>query len=68
MQALTKLTKLALDENQLSELPCIFNELTNLKDLSVSKNKLVSIDNDALKPLVNLVLLDLHQNNFNGVF
>lgn len=42
--------------------------MKSLKDLSASKNKIQSIADGALKPLSNLVMLDLHQNNIKGVF
>lgn len=39
-----------------------------MSDLSISKNKLKFIENDSLAGLSNLLMLDLHQNNFEGTF
>lgn len=37
-------------------------------DLSMAKNKISVVDNDAFGPLTNLIMLDLHQNCFTGSF
>lgn len=65
---LSKLTKLNLDENLLTEVPVFIGNLKSLKDLSIAKNKLQSVAAGALRPLQNLIMLDLHQNSINGVF
>jgi len=52
----------------LTYIPGEFINLKQLSDLSISKNKLKFIENDALTGLNNLVMLDLHQNNFEGTF
>lgn len=63
-----KLVNLNLDENQITEISASFSGLLNLRDLSMAKNKVTTIADGALKPLSNLVMLDLHQNNIKGVF
>lgn len=40
----------------------------SLKDLSMAKNKIAEVENDALGQLVNLQMLDLHQNCFIGTY
>jgi len=41
----------------------MLGSLTLLRDLSIGRNKLASVQEDCLCNLVNLVMLDLHQNN-----
>lgn len=41
-----------------------FSGLTTLSDLNISKNKLAGVQEDAFANLTNLVMLDLHQNQF----
>ena len=46
------------------------SQLVRLTDLSLAKNKISEIQNDALAPLTGLLMLDLHQNqltNFESV-
>lgn len=38
--------------------------MTSLTDLSIGKNRLSEIEDDALTSLSNLVMLDLHSNGF----
>jgi Leucine-rich repeat (LRR) protein len=57
---LKKLTTLNLDENLLTEVPAFMGNLKNLKDLSIAKNRLQMVAPGALRPLENLVMLDLH--------
>ena len=59
---LVKLTKLALNENQIQTIPALFGSLKALKDLSINKNKIANIEGDALGPLSSLTMLDLSQN------
>lgn len=49
-------------------MPASIGNLTQLTDLSISKNKLRGIDGDALASLTNLVMLDLSQNDMSGTF
>ena len=58
-----KLIKLNLDGNQLTIVPTTLGSLTLLRDLSIGRNKVASVQEDCLCNLVNLVMLDLHQNN-----
>ena len=47
-----------------------FGNLRTLSDLSLAKNRIVSIEDDCLSWLSNLVMLDLHENklqSFNAV-
>lgn len=61
---LGRLMKLCLDENLLEYIPGCFVNLTNLVELSIAKNRLQDVQDDALAGLKNLVSLDLHQNQF----
>lgn len=45
---LKKIKKICLDENQISKVPKFIGELTSLTDLSIAKNKLAEIEDDAL--------------------
>lgn len=65
---LTKITSINFDENQLEVIPASFSNLVQLKDISLAKNKIKTIEDGAFKTLVNLTMLDLHQNNIQGVF
>lgn len=60
--SLKALTKLNMDQNKLTVISECFSYLTALKDLSLARNKIERIEGDALKPLRNLVMLDLNQN------
>jgi len=59
MAGLSKLIKLTLDENQLQYVPASFCEFKSLTDLSIAKNKLTEVRDDAFKSLANLTMLDL---------
>jgi len=61
---LSKLLKLNLDENQLTEIPASIGNLERLSNLSIAKNQLKLVQNDCLCELDELVMLDLHQNQF----
>jgi leucine-rich repeat protein SHOC2 len=65
---LSRLLKLNLDENQLTYIPYCFVNLTFLTDLSIAKNRLQDVQDDALHTLKNLVSLDLHQNQFERFY
>ena len=45
-------------------MPAAIGNLQLLRDLSIAKNKLNQVEGDCLINLENLVMLDLHQNNF----
>ena len=64
MGLLDKLFKLNLDGNQLQTIPAVLGNLRLLKDLSIASNRLSAVENDCLVGLTNLVMLDLHQNQF----
>ena len=49
-------------------MPASLSNLTELTDLSISKNKLKGVEGDALAPLTKLVSLDLSQNDMSGTF
>jgi Leucine-rich repeat (LRR) protein len=59
-----KIKKICLDENQLKVIPKFIGQMTSLTELSIGKNKLTEIEDDALSGLTNLVTLDLHLNAF----
>ena len=54
--------KLNLNENQLIEVPNCFQNLRCLTDLSISKNRLQRINDDAFRTLTGLVNLDMTNN------
>jgi Leucine-rich repeat (LRR) protein len=58
--ALHKLKKVCLDDNFLTTVPKFVGKLMQLTDLSLAKNKLASVEEDALASLTGLVSLDLH--------
>ena len=60
--------KLTLDDNQLKVIPACLAGLAALTDLSMAKNKIAVVEDDALAPLSNLCMLELHQNCFVGNF
>ena len=64
--ALSKLRKIVLDDNLITVISGFFGSFSDLCDLSIAKNKLSSIQDDALANLSNLVMLDLHQNQFTS--
>lgn len=67
---LLKVRKINLDENQITSVPASISKLVNLVDISMAKNKIASVEEDAFAPLVNLTILDLHQNQlkeFNSI-
>lgn len=59
---LAKIRKIVLDDNQVQVIPGFFGSFSNLSELSMAKNRISQIQDDALANLANLVMLDLHQN------
>jgi Leucine-rich repeat (LRR) protein len=67
MEVLQKVRKINLDDNQLKSIPESISKLVNLVDISMAKNKIASVEGDAFGPLVNLTILDLHQNQLTDL-